>query len=159
MMARTTDQGTEWMGARATQENLDGRLRAIHNFIYANDGIKQHARVTDELVKLLYVKLEDERQGESDFVLRGGRGKRQSESTLSSSQPRNATASSKSSNPTSASAFPPNRSSSLFASFKAPGSGSRILRASLSRRCSDLRCAWSLGSSSLPIQSSGSSSS
>lgn len=60
------------MGTTTVQASLDGRLRAIHNFIYANDGIKQHARVTDELVKLLYLKLEDERRGESDFALRSG---------------------------------------------------------------------------------------
>jgi type I restriction enzyme M protein len=55
------------MGVDAAASNLRDELRTIHNFIYANEGIKQQARLSDELVKLLYAKLHDEREGGSAF--------------------------------------------------------------------------------------------
>lgn len=60
------------MGVDTAASSLRDELRAIHNFIYANEGIKQQARVSDELVKLLYAKLHDERENGGAFSAGGG---------------------------------------------------------------------------------------
>jgi type I restriction enzyme M protein len=36
---------------------LGDRLRDVHNHIYANEGIKQYARVSDEVIKLIFTRL------------------------------------------------------------------------------------------------------
>jgi type I restriction enzyme M protein len=36
---------------------LGDRLRDVHNHVYANEGIKQYARVSDEVIKLIFAKL------------------------------------------------------------------------------------------------------
>jgi type I restriction enzyme M protein len=50
--------------APATATNgdvLKARVKQVHNFIYANDSIKQHSRVFDEVAKVMLAKLEWER--------------------------------------------------------------------------------------------------
>lgn len=62
------------MGVDGAASSLRDELQAIHNYVYANEGIKQHARVSDELVKLLYAKLHDERHGGNAFSPAGAPG-------------------------------------------------------------------------------------
>ncbi|HET9677466.1 MAG TPA: N-6 DNA methylase [Solirubrobacterales bacterium] len=47
--------GVEQLSANGAP-SLEDRLREIHNFIYANEGIKQYARVTDEVVKVIFAR-------------------------------------------------------------------------------------------------------
>lgn len=54
-----------------TGDDLKARVRRIHNFIYANDPIKQHSRVFDEIAKVMLAKLEWERLGRADLALPG----------------------------------------------------------------------------------------
>jgi type I restriction enzyme M protein len=49
--------------------DLRDRLRDIHNYIYANDKFKQHAKVFEEMMKLLLVKVYDERADERHFFI------------------------------------------------------------------------------------------
>ena len=44
--------------------SLEDRLRSLHNYIYANEGIKQYARVMDEVAKVLYTKLAADQRGD-----------------------------------------------------------------------------------------------
>lgn len=49
--------------------DLRTRLKNIHNYIYANDRFKQHAKVFEELMKLLLVKLYDEKYDARQFYI------------------------------------------------------------------------------------------
>lgn len=56
-------------GALPPAHDLRARLKSIHNYIYANDRFKQHAKVFEELMKLLLAKIYDERRGQCEFWL------------------------------------------------------------------------------------------
>lgn len=58
--ALLVDGGSE---AVKDDSSLPVRIRDAHNFIYANEGIKQYSRVTDEVVKLIFAKLSSDGGG------------------------------------------------------------------------------------------------
>lgn len=43
--------------AKDGPSTLGDRLRDVHNYVYANEGIKQYARVSDEVIKLIFARL------------------------------------------------------------------------------------------------------
>jgi len=49
----------------ADEPPLSARLRDVHNYIYANEGIKQFARITDEISKLILAKMSRDQRHES----------------------------------------------------------------------------------------------
>src|SRR5439155_191598 len=51
------------------RHDLRGRLKDIHNYVYANDRFKQHAKVFEEMMKLLLVKLYDEKAAQRHFFI------------------------------------------------------------------------------------------